>query len=118
MERENKVLKLLSIFFVICIWSSCSLIAQPTLKETFKNYFYIGTALNNFQVMGKDPKATQLVEKQFNSISPENLLKWGSVNPQPGKFNFEPADSFVAFGERNKMFIVGHCLIWHSQTPA
>ena len=67
--------------------------------------------------MGRDTNSMKLVVAQFNSISPENLLKWGPVNPRPGEFNFEPADSFVAFGERNNMFIVGHCLVWHAQTP-
>ena len=57
----------------------------------------------------------KLLEEQFNSITPENLLKWESIHMQPGKYNFTPADSFVALGERYKMFIVGHCLIWHSQ---
>jgi endo-1,4-beta-xylanase len=57
------------------------------------------------------------VVKQFNSITPENSLKWENVHPKEGKFNFEPVDSLVAFGERNKMFIIGHTLIWHSQVP-
>src|SRR5690606_20383076 len=39
-------------------------------------------------------------------------------NPQPGVYNFEPADAYVEFGERNNMFIVGHTLVWHNQTPA
>ena len=117
MARKIKVIKLLPVFFAVYVFGSGSIIGQPTLKETFKNYFYIGTAVNYFQIMGRDPKTIDIVKKQFNSITPENLLKWERVHPKPDKYNFEPADSFVAFGERNKMFIVGHCLIWHSQTP-
>jgi endo-1,4-beta-xylanase len=44
-------------------------------------------------------------------------LKWQRVHPQPDQYNWEPADSYVAFGEKNKMFIIGHCLVWHAQTP-
>jgi endo-1,4-beta-xylanase len=77
----------------------------------------IGTALNYQQSSGNDPKALKFLEEQFNSITPENLLKWESVHPKPGKYNFEPADSYVALGEKYKMFIIGHCLVWHSQVP-
>src|SRR6187397_2452815 len=32
-------------------------------------------------------------------------------------YNFSPADDYVAFGEKNKMFIIGHTLVWHNQCP-
>ena len=44
-------------------------------------------------------------------------MKWEAIHPEPGKFAFEAADRFVAFGEKNHMFIVGHTLVWHNQTP-
>ena len=44
-------------------------------------------------------------------------MKWDAIEPQPGKFRFESADRYVEFGERNGMFIIGHTLVWHSQTP-
>jgi endo-1,4-beta-xylanase len=116
MNYRYKVFPLfLIIFFIqnICLKTE----GQTTLKDAFKNYFFIGTALNNQQVFGREPKALQLLQEQFNSISPENLLKWESVHPQPNKYNFAPADSYVALGERYHMFIIGHCLIWHSQVP-
>jgi endo-1,4-beta-xylanase len=40
------------------------------------------------------------------------------INPRSGVFNFGPADAVVEFGESNGMFIVGHPLVWHNQTPA
>ena len=91
--------------------------AQPTLKDTFKNDFLIGTALNAAQVAGENPREMELVRAQFNAISPENLLKWEAIHPAPDTYNFEPADSFVDFGVENHMFIVAHVLVWHEQTP-
>ncbi|MGA3285780.1 MAG: endo-1,4-beta-xylanase [Verrucomicrobiota bacterium] len=91
--------------------------AQPALKDAFKNDFLIGTALNESQFTGENPKETALIKAQFNSISPENVLKWEAVHPQPGAYNFAPADRYVEFGVENHMFIVGHTLIWHNQTP-
>jgi len=45
-------------------------------------------------------------------------MKAAFINPEPGIYNFAPADEYVDFGERNKMFIVGHTLVWHNQCPA
>ena len=91
--------------------------APATLKGALKDAFYIGAALNGRQASEIDTKGVSLVEQHFNSISPENLLKWENVHPKPEVYNFEPADKYVAFGERNNMFIVGHALVWHNQTP-
>lgn len=91
---------------------------RPLLKEVFKANFRVGVALGTQQIMGDEPAALALAAKQFNSITPENLLKWQEVHPQPDEFKFEQADRFVEFGEKNRMFIVGHNLVWHNQTPA
>jgi len=90
---------------------------SPALKAVFKNDFYIGAALSLDQISGKEPEAIALVEKHFNSITPENILKWEEVHPQPDRYNFEPADRYVAFGEKHQMHIIGHTLVWFHQTP-
>ena len=91
--------------------------ATPTLKDVFKNAFRVGTALAPRQFDETDARAVALIKAQFNTITPENVLKWEAVHPSPGVFNFTPSDHYVAFGERNGMFVVGHTLVWHSQTP-
>jgi len=90
---------------------------RPTLKDAFKNDFLVGVALNSFQFTGKDTLADAIVKEQFNSISPENALKWMSIHPKLDSYNFKDADSYVEFGEKNNMFIIGHTLVWHSQVP-
>ncbi len=92
-------------------------VAQTTLKDVFADYFMVGAALNSSVFTEQSRKEAAIVETQFNTISPEDVLKWESIHPEPGKFDFSLADRYVAFGVKNKMFIVGHNLIWHSQTP-
>jgi len=89
------------------------------LKDIFKGDFMIGVALNQRQFTQEDTNGAALVKRQFNAISPENVMKWESIHPRPGPdgYSFEAADRYVEFGEKNGMFIVGHTLIWHSQTP-
>jgi endo-1,4-beta-xylanase len=91
----------------------------PTLKDAYKNDFRIGVAINQRQFTGEDTNGAALINAQFNSISPENVLKWETVHPRPGTngYNFEPGDRYVEFGEKHGMYIIGHTLIWHSQTP-
>lgn len=92
-------------------------IDPKNLKDTFKNQFYIGTALNTRQIVGRDPGALEVVKENFNAIVAENCMKSGMIQPAEGEFRFELADQFVAFGEENDMLINGHTLIWHSQAP-
>ena len=70
------------------------------------------------ELKGADAKKLKtVVEKQFNSIVAENILKWEEIHPELNKYNFEPADRFAALGQKNKMFVVGHTLVWFHQTP-
>jgi endo-1,4-beta-xylanase len=91
--------------------------AQPALKDVFDGAFRIGAALNSATFSETDAGSAAIVKKHYNTITPENHLKWGVIHPRPGEYNFGPADRFVEFGEKNKMFIVGHTLVWHQQTP-
>src|SRR6187401_841278 len=75
--------------------------ATSALKTVFKDSFLVGVAINENQFSGKDPRALPIIQSQFNSITPENILKWESVHPEPDRYNFAPADRYVAFGETN-----------------
>jgi endo-1,4-beta-xylanase len=89
----------------------------PTLKEAYQEVFRIAAALNQVQFEERDPRGSPIIAAQFNTISPENVLKWQSLHPRPDEYTFDAADHYVDFGEKHKMFIVGHCLVSHSQTP-
>jgi endo-1,4-beta-xylanase len=90
---------------------------QPSLKDAYKECFMVGAALNPAQFTGRDQVEDAVIKVQFNTISPENVLKWEVVHPQPGTYDFSYADKYVEFGQQNHMFIIGHNLVWHSQVP-
>lgn len=109
-------------------WSANS----PTLKDAYQDDFFVGVAINRTIAMDAAVQANNvnrdseqvnkdiaLVKEQFNQISPENDLKWALIQPRPGPdgYNFGPADAYVNFGLSNHMYIVGHTLVWHNQTP-
>jgi len=91
---------------------------QQALKDVFKNDFKIGAALNRRQIFESDVRGAEIVKTHFNSITPENILKWALVHPELARYDFAASDRFVEFGEKHGMFIVGHTLVWHNQTPA
>lgn len=53
----------------------------------------------------------------FGSVTPENELKWETVEPQRGQFDFGPADRIVNFARTHGMAVRGHVLVWHLQNP-
>ena len=109
-----------SLFLTVAIAALCFPVdgqQQRTLKDVFKNDFMMGAALNRNQIFEKDTRGSEIVRTHFNSITSENILKWALVHPRPDKYDFAASDRFVEFGEKHNMFIVGHTLVWHNQTP-
>jgi endo-1,4-beta-xylanase len=88
-----------------------------TLRGVYADDFLIGAALNTAQVDGRNAKAGEIAAKQFSSLTPENEMKWQSVHPEPERYNFKDADAYVEFARKNDMKLIGHTLVWHSQTP-
>lgn len=109
---------MLTVLFAASVLTGVAQEDSITLKGAFKSDFRVGAALNQSQFEGDAPREAEIVTTQFDTISPENVLKWESVHPMPGQFAFADADQYVAFGQKNHMFIIGHNLIWHNQTPA
>jgi endo-1,4-beta-xylanase len=106
----------LAVTFAACVVAAA--LAPTSLKQAFKGDFVIGAAMNEAQITGQDQRGDALIESQFNSISPADVLKWEKVHPQPDKYDFDLADKYVAFGQEYHLFIVGHTLVWHNQVPA
>ncbi|PLK44046.1 endo-1,4-beta-xylanase [Emticicia sp. TH156] len=88
-----------------------------TLKEAFKKDFAIGTALNTAQIEERNAAVNELIIAQFNSATPENIMKSALLHPQWDTYDFTLADKLVAYGKKHKIKINGHTLIWHSQLP-
>lgn len=107
------------LFFLIFVGcKSADKVSKLSLKNALKGKFLIGVAINERQALGFDTAAIKIVKQHFNSVVAENCMKSEVIEPLEGKFDFTKSDQFVKFGKQNKMFIIGHTLIWHSQVPA
>lgn len=88
---------------------------EPALKDVFGDKFLVGVAVNVRQSSEVDTASVKIIKKHFNSIVAEDCMKSANIHPEEDRYNFEQADQFVKFGQKNNMAIIGHCLIWHSQ---
>ena len=83
-----------------------------TLKEAYKDYFYIGAACHAAGI----ETHRDLLTTQFSSMTCENEMKHESLAVAPGKYDFSVADKMVSFAKTNGMQMRGHCFVWHAQT--
>ena len=88
-----------------------------SLKAHFNNQFLVGSAINAQQAKRTEQDTDALIISQFNTITPENELKWERIHPKPDAYNFTLSDEYVDYGLAHNMFTIGHTLVWHSQTP-
>jgi len=89
----------------------------PNLAEVWQRSFDIGTAASINDVDFSSQTA-QLLMKHFTVLVAENEQKFDAVQPTEGKFNWEPAEAIIGFGEMTGMRIRWHALVQHSQNPA
>lgn len=89
--------------------------APAVLRTTFADDFLIGAAIAPKHIDNVGMRGKRLIVREYNTITPENIMKWKVINPEPGVFNWQDPDDYVKFGEDNDMFIVGHTLVWHNQ---
>lgn len=66
----------------------------------------------------KNPTEFQrILAAEFDSLTPENDMKWAEIHPGPGVYDFSGADAIMAFAQANNQEVRGHTLLWHSQNP-
>lgn len=59
------------------------------------------------------PEEIQILKTQFDSVTPENCMKWQYLCPKEGTYRFEPVDRLVDFATKNQQRVVGHTLIFN-----
>jgi endo-1,4-beta-xylanase len=111
-----RIIRLTAILIVASSFIHCSFAQSPTkgLKDYYKAYFPIGVAVAPASLRGDE---SQLILKEFNSVTPENAMKMESIHPEENRYDWKDADSIVDFAVRHHIKIRGHNLCWHEQVP-
>ncbi|SFF13463.1 endo-1,4-beta-xylanase [Thermoflexibacter ruber] len=129
--KMNKLIIFLSTIFAIMLLSvSCKknidtvqnpkpdnstpFVPEQTLKE--KAPFPIGASIDPTHLK-TNLRYKNVLIKEFNSITPENMMKMNMIQPAPNRFDYTKADELVNFAIQDKKRIHGHALIWHESLP-
>ncbi|MEQ4209400.1 endo-1,4-beta-xylanase [Actinopolymorpha sp. B9G3] len=86
------------------------------LRDVMPRDMRIGSAVA-VDALRDDSSYRETLAREFNSVTAENAMKWQSLEPQQGVFNFGPADEIVDFAEDHDQAVYGHTLLWHNQLP-
>lgn len=96
------------------VFSKEAAVPEPTtLKDKYADYFPVGAAVtpnsfNNFSaLMGN-----------FNSVTPENDMKWKYLEPSKGVYSWTNADKIIDWAKQNGAGVRGHCLLWYKSLPS
>ncbi|MGB6689625.1 MAG: endo-1,4-beta-xylanase [Terracidiphilus sp.] len=89
----------------------------PSIYKTYADFFPIGAAVDTTDLSG--PHA-QLLMMHFNSMTPGNDLKWGSVETALGVYDYTNGDAEVGEAVCADMKVRGQNLVWSTgeQTPS
>ncbi|MCS7138794.1 MAG: endo-1,4-beta-xylanase [Crenarchaeota archaeon] len=129
------VIALASLFFLSLITRNTSTrVEKPSGGETNNNDVYtplaknytlksladrlglkIGTAISFSHF--DDANYIETIVQEFNTVTPENEMKFVLIHPFPSIYTFSRADRIVEFAEKHGLKVRGHCLVWHQQLP-
>src|SRR5690242_430546 len=75
----------------------------------------IGTAIIPFDL--DNPAYAKIAGDQFSTVTPGNEMKWETVEPTRGVFNWSGGDRLVKFAQEHGQLVRGHTFVWHNQLP-
>src|SRR5215208_5927146 len=83
----------------------------PLWQTAWERGIVFGTSAATWQL--EDPDYAQLVEHEAAILFTEDDLLWWRLRPTPdSNLDFQYADQFMAFAERNQQLVLGAHLVW------
>jgi endo-1,4-beta-xylanase len=64
-----------------------------------------------------DTSYASVLGGEYSMLTPENEMKWSTVHPEPGVYNYLQADLNVSFAQSHGMAVRGHNLAWGLNNP-
>src|SRR5690554_3529162 len=89
--------------------------AQSSLRSAAGN-MYVGAAVTPNLL--NNSSYANVASTEFSSLTAENHMKWETIQPSQGNFNWSGADQIVNFAKQHNQHVYGHTLVWHSQAPS
>lgn len=77
----------------------------------------IGAAVGDTPLTS-DSSYTSVLDREFNSVTAENAMKWDALEPSRNSYNWAAADRLVNHAVAKKQGVRGHTLAWYAQLPS
>ena len=93
-------------------------LGAQSLAGAFSSYFHIGNIWSNRAQMS-DLATFDMFLHHYNTVTASNHHKVSFLlgsTPNAWHWDFDLADAIVDFAEENNLAMVGHTLVWHSQS--
>ncbi|HEY1113765.1 MAG TPA: endo-1,4-beta-xylanase [Chitinophagaceae bacterium] len=92
---------------------------KPAVDTSLQKFlpFKVGAAVN-INLLKNNYRYSNLVAKEFNSLTAENAMKFSALHPSENTFSWSDADYLVSFAQANNKRIHGHTLLWHQSVPS
>lgn len=95
--------------------ASASPFPLPLLRQLADGRPLIGAAVPTHFKKRLHAKELDLLSSQFDSITPENCMKWQLLCPREDEYLFEPVDRMLDFAATHQQRVVGHTLLFNRQ---
>jgi endo-1,4-beta-xylanase len=94
--------------------------SQGGLNTAAKAYgkLYFGSATDNGELTDTEYTAILSDSNEFGQITPGNSMKWDTIEPSRGQFNYENGDVIADLAEKNRQLLRCHTLVWYNQLPS
>ncbi len=107
------------------LWSRNALLLTPamllasapqTLRESAQAAgLLVGAAVR--PTLFSEAAYSATLAREYNLVEPEDAMKWWTVHPEAGRFDFREGDEVVRFARAHDMKVRGHCLVWDHNNP-
>ena len=88
-------------------------LALDPLYQVWEEYFQIG---NIYTPWFPTDARGEVLAHHFNAITAENIMKPDHLQRVRNVFTFGPSNDMMDFAVRNGQDVIGHTLVWHSQS--
>ncbi|MFT8243020.1 endo-1,4-beta-xylanase [Roseomonas sp. BN140053] len=89
----------------------------PGLGEIARSRGLAFGAAVQASMLAADPSFARLVDTECALLVPEYEGKWGTVQPQEGRFDFAPLDALIGWARARNKTVRGHAIVWHQALP-
>ncbi len=86
---------------------------MPSLRKLAAGRPLIGVAVPTRFETRFTPAELRLLESQFDSVTPENCMKWDQMCPAEGEYRFDDPDRLIKYAADHGQKVVGHCLVFN-----